>query len=99
MDPDEVNELSGGNIPLAFRMMEHMPSISASLGFAAMRGSNTILGGGFLDDRAKVGKLGGFAKGSMNPTNPTASAYYGSSARRARLASAARNIRGKDGSW
>jgi len=78
-------------------MMEHPPSISASIGFATMRGSNTILGGGFLDDRAKrgPGKLGGFAKGSLTPTNPTASAYYGSSARRARLASVAGTSQGK----
>lgn len=97
MNPDEINELSGGELPLAMRMMEHLPSISASIGFATMRGSNTILGGGFLDDRAKrgPGKLGGFAKGSLTPTNPTAGAYYGSSARRARLASVAGTSQGK----
>lgn len=98
MDPDEINELSGGNVPLAFRMMEHMPSISASLGFALGRGSNTLLGGGFMDDRRfgrGPGKLGGFASGSMSPTNPTARAYYGSSARRARLASSAGTSEGK----
>ena len=63
MDPDEVNELGGQNVPLAFRMMEHFPSISASLGFALNRGSNTLLGGGFMDDRKRLGpgKLGGFA--------------------------------------
>lgn len=97
MDPDEVNELGGGNVPLAFRMMEHLPSISASLGFALNRGSNTLLGGGFMDDRRMLGpgKLGGFAKGSMAPTNPTAKAYYGSSARRAGLASSAGSAKGK----
>lgn len=106
MDPDEVNELGGGNVPLAFRMMEHLPSISASLGFALSRGSNTLLGGGFMDDRkgfgfkdkrirSGPGKLGGFASGSMTPTNPTAKAYYGSSARRAGLASSAGSAKGK----
>lgn len=97
MNPDEINELSGGELPLAMRMMEHLPSISASIGFATMRGSNTLLGGGFLDDRARrgPGKLGGFAKGSLTPTNPTAGAYYGSSARRARLASSAGTSQGK----
>jgi hypothetical protein len=110
MDPDEVNELGGGDVPLAFRMMEHLPSISASLGFALNRGSNTLMGGGFMDDRGRTpgfgegrfrrrnigpGKLGGFASGSMTPTNPTAKAYYGSSARRARLASSAGSAQGK----
>jgi len=97
MDPDEVNELGGQNVPLAFRMMEHFPSISASLGFALNRGSNTLLGGGFMDDRKRLGpgKLGGFAKGSMSPSNPTAKAYYGSSARRAGLASSAGSAQGK----
>lgn len=109
MDPDEVNELGGQNVPLAFRMMEHLPSISASLGFALNRGSNTLLGGGFMDDRRTPGfgegrfrrrnigpgKLGGFASGSMTPTNPTAKAYYGSSARRAGLASSAGSAKGK----
>jgi hypothetical protein len=97
MDPDEVNELGGGDVPLAFRMMEHLPSISASLGVALNRGSNTLLGGGFMDDRKRLGpgKLGGFASGSMTPTNPTAKAYYGSSARRARLASSAGSAQGK----
>jgi hypothetical protein len=110
MDPDEVNELGGGDVPLAFRMMEHLPSISASLGFALNRGSNTLLGGGFMDDRGRTpgfgegrfrrrnigpGKLGGFASGSMTPSNPTAKAYYGSSARRARLASSAGSAQGK----
>lgn len=97
MDPDEVNELGGQNVPLAFRMMEHFPSISASLGFALSRGSNTLLGGGFMDDRKRLGpgKLGGFASGSMTPSNPTAKAYYGSSARRARAASSAGSAQGK----
>ena len=97
MDPDEVNELGGQNVPLAFRMMEHLPSISASLGFALSRGSNTLLGGGFMDDRKRLGpgKLGGFASGSMTPSNPTAKAYYGSSARRARAASSAGSAQGK----
>ena len=87
MDP-EINELAGsGELPLAFRMLEHLPSISASLGFGVMRGSNTILRGGFMDDRRSFtvggkkfggpGKLGGFEKGALSPTLPTEKAYYG----------------------
>lgn len=96
MDPD-VNELAGsGELPLAMRMMEHFPTISASLGFANMRGSNTLLRGGFMDDRRRgPGKLGGFKQGALTPTNPTANAYYGSKARRARLAQSAGSAEGK----
>ena len=97
MDPDQINELSGDpNAPLAFRMMEHMPGLTASLLFASHRGSNTILRGGFMDDRRRgPGKLGGFARGSNELIQPTSRAYYGSSARRSRLAAAAGTSEGK----
>jgi hypothetical protein len=132
MDPDQVNELGGGDIPLAFRMMENMPGIAASLGFAQYRASNTLMRGGFMDNRRTFGfgdktfktpakqfsiagkevnirsremsirgrsfggpgKLGGFTK-SGELVQPKASAYYGSSARRARLAGAAGTADGK----
>jgi hypothetical protein len=51
MDPEQ-NELSGGEVPLAFRMMENIPGIAASMGFATHRGSNTLMRGGFMDNRA-----------------------------------------------
>lgn len=104
MDPDEVNELGGGEIPLAFRMMENVPGIAASLGFATYRGSNTLMRGGFQDNRRALnirgrtfggpGKLGGFTRGGQL-VQPNASAYYGSSARRANLAANAGTSRGK----
>lgn len=94
MDP-EVNELSGGDVPLAFRMMENLPGIAASLGFAQNRATNTLMRGGFMDNRRMgPGKLGGFTK-SGELIQPRASAYYGSSARRARLAGAAGTSEGK----
>lgn len=97
MDPDQVNELNQDpNAHLALRMMEHMPGLTASLLFAQHRGSNTIMRGGFMDDRRRgPGKLGGFARGSTQLTQPTSSAYYGSSARRSRLASVAGTSEGK----
>jgi hypothetical protein len=53
MDPDQ-NELGGNeDIPLAFRMMENIPGIGASLGFATHRGSNTLMRGGFMDGRKR----------------------------------------------
>lgn len=95
MDPDEINELGGGDIPLAFRMMENVPGIAASLGFATYRGSNTLMRGGFMDNRLRgPGKLGGFTR-SGQLIQPKASAYYGSSARRANLAANAGTSRGK----
>lgn len=85
MDPDQVNELSGNpNAPLAFRMMENLPGFTSSFLFAQHRGSNTVLRGGFMDDRrtfggrrSATGKLGGFGKGSYTLTQPTEKAYYG----------------------
>ena len=87
MDPEQ-NELSGGaDVPFAFRMMENIPGITASLGFAQYRGSSTLLRGGFMDNRRRgPGKLGGFTK-SGELVGPKSSAFYGSSARRAKLAS------------
>ena len=103
MDPDQINELSqSGQVPLAFRMTEHLPGMTSSFLFAQHRASNTIMRGGFMDDRstfggrrAGTGKLGGFAKGSKTLTQPTSSAYYGSSARRARLGAVAGTPQGK----
>lgn len=87
MDPDQNELFSGEDTPFAFRMLENMPGIASSLGFAQYRGSNTLLRGGFMDNRMiGPGKLGGFTK-SGQLVNPTSKAFYGSSARRARLAS------------
>jgi len=114
MDP-EVNELSGsGEVPLAFRMMENLPTISASLGFANNRAANTLLRGGYMDDRMMgrskfnvrgknvknpfanyMNRFGNFQDGALHPTKPTSRAYYGSSARRSRLAQAAGTSEGK----
>ena len=53
MDPDQ-NELGvGENTPLAFRMMENIPGIAASFGFAQRRGSETLMRGGFMDNRRR----------------------------------------------
>lgn len=96
MDPDQINELSANpNAPLAMRMMEHLPGFTSSFFFAQGRGANTIIGGGFLDNRKRVGKLGGFSRGSLELTQPTSRAYYGTAARRSRLAAAAGTSEGK----
>ena len=46
--------------PLWARMTEVMPGIAASAGFASMRGSNTLLRGGYMDSASKrgTGKIG-----------------------------------------
>jgi hypothetical protein len=47
-----------GEMPLAFRMMENLPGIGASMGFGISRGSQTIMrGGGYMDNIGK-GVLG-----------------------------------------
>lgn len=40
--------------PLAFRMMEHMPGVAASMGFSNMRGSRTMMYGGFMDNMPTI---------------------------------------------
>ena len=93
MDPDQ-NELGGNqDTPLAFRMMENLPGFAASLGFAQHRGSNTLMRGGFGDNRASMtirgktfggpGKLGGFTKKGVLQ-GPSSGAFYGSKTTRAR---------------
>jgi hypothetical protein len=53
MDPDQ-NELGGNeDTPLAFRMLENLPGFSASFLFAQHRASNTLMRGGFMDDRKR----------------------------------------------
>lgn len=43
---------AGANVPLAFRLMENMPSVTGSAMFNARRFSNTMFKGGFLDIEA-----------------------------------------------
>lgn len=98
MDPEELDQMSPVEAPLVMRMMEHIPGISASLGFAAFRGSNTLMRGGFMDDSIRAGrtaKYSAFAKNSMTPVAPGASSYYGTAARKTRLASAVGTDRAK----
>jgi len=38
------------DVPLGFRMMEHLPGLSTTIAFGSMRGSNTMMYGGFMDD-------------------------------------------------
>lgn len=53
MDPDQ-NELGGNeDVPLAFRMLENLPGLTASFLFAQHRGSNTLMRGGFMDNRSR----------------------------------------------
>jgi hypothetical protein len=79
------------NTPLAQRMMEHIPGITASIGFSSFRGSNTLIRGGFMDDPARFkksrSKFGIFQKGEMTPTRATEKSF---------IFGRKRNIAGKD---
>jgi len=61
--------------PLAMRMMEHMPGITASIGFSTRRGANTLIRGGYLDDVSgirgarRAAKYGSFAPDALEPTS------------------------------
>jgi hypothetical protein len=91
---EPINELSGGpgDLPLFMRamqnpLMENMPGIGTSMGMMHGRGMNTIMRGGFMDGRKTASKLGGFnAEGAL--VRPSSKAFYGTSARRAKMASA-----------
>jgi len=67
--------MSASNVdaPLAFRMLEDAPGITASIGFSSMRGSNTIMRGGYS---------------RKNYLNKSASNFTGTKARRMRAARA-----------
>lgn len=64
---------SGVEAPLAFRMLENAPGITASIGFSSMRGSNTIMRGGYS---------------RKNYLTKTPNNFIGTSARRSRAAGA-----------
>jgi len=67
------------NTPLAQRMMEHIPGITASLGFSAFRGSNTLIRGGFLDDATRFknsrAAMGAYRTGSVARSATTADSF------------------------
>ena len=65
--------------PLAMRMMENLPGFTASVGFSSMRGSNTLIRGGFFDDTTRFAnsrsRFGIFQSGSMTPTAATGKSF------------------------
>lgn len=68
-------------MPLAYRLLEDLPGISASAGFAVMRGSNTMMYGGFMDDgssllRSRRAKRYAIMNGGKIST-PGAGGFYG----------------------
>lgn len=72
---DEYSDSMGTintNTPLSLRMLEHIPGISASVGFSSMRGSNTLIRGGFMDDaknfKKSRAKFSPYQNGSLTPT-------------------------------
>jgi hypothetical protein len=70
-------------------MLENLPGMTATTLFAINRGSNTLMRGGFMDDRRRgPGKLGGFERGSGIATGPKRTAYAGTRSRQARMAAA-----------
>lgn len=76
---DPLASYSQPDAPLAMRMMENLPGITASIGFSSMRGSNTLIAGGFFDDTTRFlksrSKFGIFQGGSLTPTSATANSF------------------------
>ena len=84
--------------PLAMRMVENLPGITAGIGFQAGRGARTIMaGGGFMDDAVRFGidkkaqRYGAFRSGAMtlDPEDLKSSMRFVGKKRGARLAAAA----------
>lgn len=82
--------------PLLFRMTETMPGIAASLGFSGMRGSNTLLRGGYMDRASKLGKgvdarraakFRTLQSGTMNSYESATKQFFGGAKRNKTMAS------------
>ena len=82
--------------PLWARMTEVMPGIAASAGFASMRGSNTLLRGGYMDSPSRLGKgvdarraakFRTLQSGTMNSYDSATKQFFGGAKRNARMAS------------
>lgn len=76
---DPLASYSQPDAPLAMRMMENLPGITASVGFSSMRGANTLIRGGFFDDASAFAKsrarFGVFQGGSLTPTAATSDSF------------------------
>lgn len=78
---ESISDFAAGNTsqPLAMNMMQHMPGITASMGFSSMRGANTLIRGGFMDDAKAFSKyrsrFGVFQNGSLTPTAATRDSF------------------------
>jgi hypothetical protein len=80
--------------PLYARLIETMPGIAASIGFSTMRGSNTLLGGGYMDSPSRLGKGVDARRAAKfrvmqggTLSSPGAKQFLGGAARNTRLAS------------
>jgi len=82
--------------PLWARMTEVMPGIAASAGFASMRGSNTLLRGGYMDSPSRLGKgvdarraakFRTLQSGTMNSYDSATKQFFGGAKRNQTMAS------------
>ena len=82
--------------PLWSRMSESMPGIAASAGFSSMRGSNTLLRGGYMDSASRLGKgvdarraakFRTLQSGTMNSYESATKQFFGGAKRNQTMAS------------
>ena len=82
--------------PLWSRMTEVMPGLAASAGFSSMRGSNTLLRGGYMDSPSKLGKgvdarraakFRTLQSGTMNSYESATKQFFGGAKRNQTMAS------------
>lgn len=86
--------------PLWARMTEVMPGLAASAGFSSMRGSNTLLRGGYMDrssrmpgalgrrvDASRAAKFRTLQSGTMNSYDSATKQFFGGAKRNQTMAS------------
>jgi len=82
--------------PLWARMSESMPGMATSAGFSSMRGSNTLLRGGYMDSASRLGKgvdarraakFRTLQSGTMNSYESATKQFFGGAKRNKTMAS------------
>lgn len=82
--------------PLWARMSDSMPGLAASAGFSSMRGSNTLLRGGYMDQTSRLGKgvdarraakFRTLQSGTMNSYESATKQFFGGAKRNQTMAS------------
>jgi hypothetical protein len=110
---EDINNMLEGDMPidpleapLYARLIETMPGIAASIGFSTMRGSNTLLRGGYMDrssrmpgalgkrvDASRAAKFRTLNGGTLNSYSSATKQFFGGAQRNQALGAATGSAR------